>query len=169
MTTKFIILTLGAIFFCSSLLSQPYLDYFGKIDSNFKIQKFIEDVEKYMGTDQSFIAKDSNFIHNDLKEIGANFKTKIFSKLESAFAYRFNNIDTSGNKISFQFFELKFIRKKDCQKAMIFFDGHKKHSWGEFKIYSNAVVKNDMMFLVITSQVRNNNFLEFINNLLKKY
>ena len=169
MRTKIIILTLSTLFSCNSLLSQVYLDSFGKIDSNFKIQKYIADVKDYIGTNKVFLKKDSNFIRNNLSIINAHFKTKLFLKLKSASAFKFNNTDSATNKISVQFFELKFIKKEDCQRAMKFFDGRKENGWGEFKIYSNATVKNDMMFLAITSQVRNKNLNEFINKLLKGY
>lgn len=169
MRTKIIILTLSAIFSYSSLLCQVYLDSFGKVDSNFKIQKYVANVKNYVSTNDTFLKRDSNFLRKDLSIINAHFKTKLFLKLKCAYAFKYNNAVSDTNKISVQFYELKFIKKEDCQKAMKFFNGRKENGWGEFKIYSNATVKNDMMFLAITSQVRNKNLIEFINKLLKKY
>lgn len=169
MRNKIIILTLSAIFSCSSLLCQVYLDSFGKVDSNFKIYKYIVEVENYVSTNDAFFKRDSNFIRNDLSIINAHFNSKLFLKLKCASAFKYINIVGDTNKIGVHFFELRFINKEDCQKAIKFFNEKKEVSWGKVKMYSNAIVKDDMIFLAITSQVRNKNLLEFINNMVNLY
>lgn len=164
MKIKFVILVWLTIFSSNFLFSQAYLDSLGLIDSNFKIQKYVAEIKNYINLNEIVLKGDSDFLRNDLSIINSHFKTTLFMKLKGASGFKFNKADSITKKINIELFELKFREKEDCKKAFTFFNGRERHSWGEFKIYSNAVIKNDMMLLIVTSQVKNKSLIEFINN-----
>ena len=169
MKIKILILVSITIFSFKISFSQIHLDSFGKIDSTFKIKKYLSNVEKYLLQDDYCLRKDSIFLRNELRAINKHFKTKLFSKLICASAFNLNCTDSVVNNINVHFLELKFLKNEDCKRAMKFFDKNNENSWGKIKIYSNAVVKENIMFMVITSKVRNKKLIEFIEKQLKEY